>query len=447
MIDPAPSSRPAAPTFAEALRFWHWLGWVSFGGPAGQIAIMHRELVDRRRWIGERRFLHALQYCMVLPGPEAQQLATYVGWLLHGTVGGIVAGALFVLPSLLILGGLAWLYVLYGELPVVEAALFGVRPAVVAVVLHAAWRIGRRVLRNPVLIGLAGASLAAMLLDAPFPAIVLGAGVVGLVGARVAPGRFVLGSGPTSAGPAPEHGPAFIDDDTPPPVWARFSPGRTALQVGVALASWGAGYAALLMIGGADGTFARAARFFTELALLTFGGAYAALPYVHQAATETYAWLAPAQVMDGLALGEATPGPLIMIVAWVGFLAGWQVPAAGWPLAASAWTGAAVATFYTFLPSFLFILVGGPAVEATRSAPRLVAPLAAISAAVVGVIVNLAIFFGAHALFPGGAAAGPDLVACGIGLAAAVAVFRYEVGVVQLLLGAAAVGWIASLAR
>jgi len=433
---------PPPPTFLQALRFWWWLGWVSFGGPAGQIAILHRELVDRKRWISEQRFLHALQYCMVLPGPEAQQLATYIGWLLHGARGGIAAGVLFVLPSLGILGGLAWLYALYGDLPAVEAALSGVRPAVVAVVLHAAWRIGRRALRSPPMIALAAASLVGMLLHVPFPLLIVGAGLVGAVGARFAPGTFALGGGGAHAGGGggAGHGPAVLDDDTPVPPWARFSPLRAAAQVAVAIGLWGAGYAAVLGVGGADGTFPRMARFFTQAALVTFGGAYAVLPYVHHGATVTYGWLLPPQMMDGLALGEATPGPLIMIVAWVGFLGGWQVPAPGWPVEVSAWTGAAVATFYTFLPSFLFILAGAPAVEATRSAPRLTAPLAAITAAVVGVIVNLAIFFGVHAFFPDGRAAGPNMAAVAIGLLAAIGVFRFEVGVVKLLLGAAALG-------
>jgi chromate transporter len=424
------------------------LGFVSFGGPAGQIALMHTELVDRKRWISERRFLHALQYCMVLPGPEAQQLATYVGWLLHGTIGGLAAGALFVLPSLGILVALAWLYVLHGNLPAVQAALVGVRPAVVVVVLGAAWRIGRRALRNPVLVGLAGVSLVATLLGVPFPAIVIGMGIVGAIGGRLAPRVFVLGGGPVaSAGGAAEgasHGAAMLDDDTPMPPWARFSRGRLARQGLAGVALWTAGYAAVTAIDGARGTLAALAGFFTKAALVTVGGGYAVLPYVYTGATVTHHWMDPQAVMDGLALGEATPGPLIMIVAWVGFLAGWNGPVAGWSTPGSACLGACVATFYTFLPSFLFILVGGPVVEATRAAPRLVAPLAAISAAVVGVILHLAVFFAIYAFFPPGAARRVDPVAVAIGIGAAVAVFRYEVGVVRLLLGAAAGGWIAA---
>jgi chromate transporter len=428
-----------------ALRFWLWLGFVSFGGPAGQIAVMHRELVDRRRWISERRFLHALQYCMVLPGPEAQQLATYIGWLLHGVWGGIAAGALFVLPSLGMLIGLAWLYVLHGDLPVVAAVLSGVRPAVVAVVLAAAWRIGRRTLRHPALAALAVASFIAIFaLDVPFPWIVLGAALIGAIGGRVAPKAFYVGGGhgPVVVG---DVGKAVLDEDTPLPTWARFSPVRLATQVAVTLALGLAGYLSVWSVDGTDGTLAQMARFFTQAALLTFGGAYAVLPYVYDGAVNTHGWLLGPQMMDGLALGEATPGPLIMIVAWVGFLGGWQVPVAGMPVWLSAVAGGCVATFYTFLPSFLFILAGGPLVEASRDMPRLTAPLAGVTAAVVGVIVNLAVFFALHAVFPEGTGSSPDLLAIVIGIAAAVAVFRYEVGVVRLLLGAAAVGWIASL--
>ncbi|MDP2317635.1 MAG: chromate efflux transporter [Pseudomonadota bacterium] len=443
-----PAELPVTPTLREALRFWTWLGFVSFGGPAGQIAVMHRELVDGRRWISEKRFLHALQYCMVLPGPEAQQLATYIGWLLHGTIGGIAAGALFVLPSLGMLIGLAWLYVAHGDLPVVTAVLSGVRPAVVAVVLGAAWRIGKRTLRHPALVALAVAAFVGIyVFDVPFPWIVLGAALVGAVGGRLAPGAFAVGGGhaPVTGGPG---GAAVLDHDTPLPAWARFSPARLAMQGATALAMWGVAYGGLLAAaGGGESTLARMARFFTQAALLTFGGAYAVLPYVYQGAVDTHGWLQGPQMMDGLALGEATPGPLIMVVTWVGFLGGWQVPVPGWPVALSAVAAALVATFYTFLPSFLFILAGGPLVEATRDMPRLSAPLAGVTAAVVGVIVNLAVFFAVHAIFPHGTGAAPDLLAIVVGIGAGVAVFRYDAGVMKLLLVAAFVGWIASLVR
>ena len=421
---------PRAPTPAEAFRYWLRLGFISFGGPAGQIAIMHRELVDERRWVSERRFLHALNYCMVLPGPEAQQLATYLGWLLHRTWGGIVAGALFVLPSLLLLVLLSWLYVVYGNVPLVAAAFNGVKPVVVAIVAHAAWRIGSRALRHPLLWAIAAAAFVALFaFGVPFPAIVLAAAVAGAVGSRVVPAAF---SGPrmhdVRAGP---HVAAVIDDDTPPPAHARFSKRRLLLVVTGCLIVWGVAYGALVATAGAASELVRMAAFFTKAAFLTFGGAYAVLPYVNQAAVETFGWLSAAQMIDGLALGETTPGPLIMIVAFVGFLGAWTKAALGPDaLAIAGAVGACVATFFTFLPSFLFILAGGPLVESTRGEVRYTAPLAGVTAAVVGVIVNLAAFFAVHAIAPRGAI---DPVAVVIALGAALALFRFRVGVIRRL--------------
>ncbi|HYF59005.1 MAG TPA: chromate efflux transporter, partial [Burkholderiaceae bacterium] len=308
----ADRSAPAPVGFGEAFRFWLKLGFISFGGPAGQIAIMHRELVERHRWISERRFLHALNYCMVLPGPEAQQLATYIGWLLHGKWGGIVAGGLFVLPSLAILVALSWIYVRFGEVPAVAAVLNGVKPAVVAIVLAAAWRIGTRALRHPLLWAIAAAAfLALAVFHLPFPLVILGAAVVGVVGARVAPHIF---RGAGHAAKAGEHVPSLIDDDTPPPAHARFRAPRFAAMVAVFLAIWAAAIGALALAFGATHDFTHMARFFTQAALLTFGGAYAVLPYVLQGAVHEYEWLTAAQMIDGLALGETTPGPLIMVV-------------------------------------------------------------------------------------------------------------------------------------
>ena len=387
-------------SFREALRFWLKLGFISFGGPAGQIAIMHRELVERHRWISERRFLHALNYCMVLPGPEAQQLATYIGWLLHGTWGGIVAGALFVLPSLAILIALSWIYVRFGEVPAVAAVLAGVKPAVVAIVLAAAWRIGTRALRHPLLWAIAAAAFAALaILGAPFPLVILGAAAVGVVGARVAPHIF-RGAGHASAGTP--RAASHIDDDTPPPEHARFRPVRFAFMVAVFLGLWAVAIGALALAFGVGSDFTHMARFFTQAALLTFGGAYAVLPYVLQGAVEDYGWVTAAQMIDGLALGETTPGPLIMVVAFVGFVGGWTKMPLGpdAPLLAGV-AGASVATFFTFLPSFLFILAGGPLVERTRDDVKLTAPLTAITAAVVGVIVNLALYFALHVFWTG----------------------------------------------
>jgi len=433
-------SAPRPVTFGEAFRFWLKLGFVSFGGPAGQIAIMHRELVERRRWISERRFLHALNYCMLLPGPEAQQLATYIGWLMHGVRGGIVAGALFVLPSLVILVALSWIYVRFGQVPVVSAALEGVKPAVVAIVLAAAWRIGSRTLRSVPLGIIALAAFVALAVFAvPFPALVAGAALVGWIGGKLAPAAFAL-PGHAATGSA-AHVPAIIDDDTPTPKHAHFTKGRLATVVGVALVLWGASLGALVLAFGWESGFARMGVFFTQAALVTFGGAYAVLPYVVQGAVEQHGWLTGAQMIDGLALGETTPGPLIMVVAFVGFLGGWtrELLGAQAPLAAGI-LGASVATWFTFLPSFLFILAGGPLVEGTRDDVRLAAPLTAITAAVVGVIASLALYFGSHVFLND---AGFDTGAALIGVAALASLTAFRIGVIPVIGASALAGVLA----
>ena len=436
---------PAAPSFGEALRYWLKLGFISFGGPAGQIAIMHQELVERRRWISEQRFLHALNYCMVLPGPEAQQLATYIGWLLHGVKGGIAAGALFVLPSLFILIGLSWIYLAWDDVPAVAGVLYGVKPAVVAIVLAAAWRIGTRTLRNGLLWLIAAAAFIAIFaLRLPFPAIILGAAVIGAIGGRWLPQKFRVAGAHGPAHPT-AHLPSVVDDDTPPPAHARFSWGRLARVVVIGLALWAGAFGLLLACFGAGSTFAQMGAFFSKAALLTFGGAYAVLPYVYQAAVEQYQWLTATQMIDGLALGETTPGPLIMIVSFVGFVGGWSAELAGGSPAAAGIVGATVATFFTFLPSFLFILAGGPLVEATHGELRFTAPLTAITAAVVGVIVNLALFFAWHVFWPGGSAAAPDPVAMLISAAALLALLRFRQGVVRVILVCALLGLVRAL--
>jgi chromate transporter len=436
---------PTAVSFAEALRFWLRLGFISFGGPAGQIAIMHSELVERRRWISEQRYLHALNYCMVLPGPEAQQLATYIGWLLHRTWGGLVAGALFVLPSLFILIGLSWIYLRFGDVPLVAGLFYGIKPAVTALVLQAAHRIGTRALKNRWMWGLAAASFVAIFaLHTPFPAIVVAAGLIGHFGARRWPQVFALGGGHGAAKTA--YGPALIDDHTPTPTHARFTRrGLTrVLLVGGGL--WVAGMAALLAVQGWHGTLTQMGWFFTKAALVTFGGAYAVLPYVYQGAVDQYQWLSGPQMIDGLALGETTPGPLIMVVAFVGFVGGWVRQVLGPDaLFAGAALAASVVTFFTFLPSFVFILAGGPMVEATHGKLGFTAPLSAITAAVVGVILNLALFFGYHVLWPQGFGGRFDGVSALIAVAAAVALFRFKVGVLPLLAGAAVAGLTARL--
>ena len=437
--------RPAEVSFRDAFRYWLKLGFISFGGPAGQISMMHQELVEKRRWISEHRFLHALNYTMVLPGPEAQQLATYIGWLMHGTPGGIVAGTLFVLPSLLILIALTWIYLAFGDVPAVAGILYGIKPAVTAIVVLAAYRIGSRALKNNVLRAMAAlAFIAIFALNVPFPYIVLTAGLMGYAGSFLAPDKFRAGGHHASG--EKYYGPALIDDDTPAPDHACFRWSRFVPFLVIGLMIWAAVMAMLLYRYGWHGTLTQMGWFFTKAALVTFGGAYAVLPYVYQGGVEYYGWLSGPQMIDGLALGETTPGPLIMVVAFVGFVGGWTKALFGpdmLPLAGMA--AASVVTFFTFLPSFLFILLGGPAVEATRHDVKFTAPLTGITAAVVGVVLNLAVFFAYHVLWPGGFEGRFEWLALLIGVAAFVALYRYKVGIVSVILGCAAVGLAYSL--
>ena len=435
------TSTPVAPvSFAQALLFWLKLGFISFGGPAGQIAIMHTELVERRRWISEKRFLHALNYCMVLPGPEAQQLATYIGWLMHRGWGAVVAGGLFVLPSLFILIALSWLYIAFGELPLVAGLFYGIKPVVTAIVVHAAHRIGARALRNAWLWAIAGASFVAIFaLDVPFPLIVLGAALVGWLGGRWAPAHFKTGGG--HGGTAQGWGPALIDDDTPTPAHARFSLARLLRVLLLGLALWLVPMGLLQCWYGWAHTFTQMGWFFTKAALLTFGGAYAVLPYVYQGAVNHYGWLTPEQMIDGLALGETTPGPLIMVVAFVGFVGGYVKQLFGPDaLFLAGAMAACLVTWFTFLPSFIFILVGGPLIESTHNEIRFTAPLTAITAAVVGVILNLALFFGYHVLWPSGFAGHVDWPSAVIALGAGVALFRYKRNVIHVIAACALAG-------
>ncbi|SIQ72402.1 chromate efflux transporter [Aquipseudomonas alcaligenes] len=444
---PADHAPPASVSLKEAFRFWLKLGLISFGGPAGQIAIMHQELVERRRWISERRFLHALNYCMLLPGPEAQQLATYIGWLLHRSWGGIIAGALFVLPSLLILVALSWVYIAFGDVPLVAGIFYGIKPAVTAIVLQAAHRIGSRALKNNWLWAISGASFVAIFaLDLPFPLIVLGAAVIGYIGGRLAPQHFSLGGGHATR--ERSYGPAMIDDHTPPPEHARFRWPRLLLLALAGAALWLLPMGLLTALFGWHGTLTQMGWFFTKAALLTFGGAYAVLPYVYQGAVGHYGWLTPTQMIDGLALGETTPGPLIMVVAFVAFVGAYVQPVFGGDSAfASGALAACLVTWFTFLPSFLFILAGGPLVESTHNELKFTAPLTAITAAVVGVILNLALFFGYHVLWPQGFAGSFDWPSALIALGAAVALFQFKRGVIQVLLGCALVGLAVHLLR
>jgi len=444
---PAAPAAPLPPTRAEALRYWLKLGCISFGGPAGQIAIMHEDLVERRRWISEGRFLHALNYCMLLPGPEAQQLATYIGWLLHRTWGGIVAGGLFVLPSLLLLIALSWIYVAFGHVPAIAGIFYGIKPAVTALVVHAAWRVGSRTLRNGWLWGIAAAAFVAIFaLKLPFPLIVLAAGALGYLGGRLAPRHFAPAGGHGPRGGS--HGPAVIDDDTPTPAHARFSWRFFSQVLAASLGLWALSLGLLAAAFGWQGALTQMGWFFTKAALLTFGGAYAVLPYLYQGAVDHYHWLTATQMMDGLALGETTPGPLIMVVSFVGFLGGWSTqvfgPDALLPAGAAA---ALVVTFFTFLPSFAFILLGGPFIESTHGRLGFTAPLTGITAAVVGVIANLAVFFAWHVLWPQGWAGPFDWPSALLGLAAAAALLRWKVGVIPVVVGAGLAGLAITLAR
>jgi chromate transporter len=435
---------PAPPpvTLSEAFRYWLKLGFISFGGPAGQISMMHHELVERRRWISEHRFLHALNYCMLLPGPEAQQLATYIGWMMHGVRGGILAGVLFVLPSLFILIALTWIYLAFGNLPAVAGILYGIKPAVTAIVVFAAYRIGSRALKNGVLWAMAAAAFIAIFAaNVPFPYIVLGAAIIGYVGGRVAPDKFRTGGQHADGGGS--YGAAIIDDHTPPPEHARFRWMRVAAFAAIGLGLGAGVMLALFMHYGWHGTLTQMSWFFTKAALLTFGGAYAVLPYVYQGGVDQYQWLTGPQMIDGLALGETTPGPLIMVVAFVGFIGAWTKEVFGADqLALAGVAGAVVATFFTFLPSFLFILLGGPAVEATRGDLKFTAPLTGVTAAVVGVVLNLAVFFAYHVLWPEGFSRPLDLrsvvdgfewFSAAIGLCAFVALWRFKVGVIPVI--------------
>ncbi len=455
---PAPEAAASIP-YAQALRFWLQLGFISFGGPAGQIAIMHRELVERRGWISEKRFLHALNFCMLLPGPEAQQLATYLGWLMHKTRGGIAAGALFVLPSLVLLIALSWIYMAFGEQPLVAGLFYGIKPAVAAIILHALHRIASKSLGGvrarpvPWLIALAS-FVALAVVSLPFPLVVLSALLLGAVLARTAPDALASpshggGHGSSSAAKAEPQRAALLGDDTPTPAHALFKRSRLFKVLGLGAALWLLPMALLFLSQGWSATLTQMGWFFTKAALLTFGGAYAVLPYVNDMAVGHYGWLSTPQMMDGLALGETTPGPLIMVVAFVGFVGGWVKQVMGPDaLFLGAALAACVATWFTFLPSFIFILAGGPWVESTRGQLRFTAPLAAVTAAVVGVIANLALFFLAAVAWPQAHGvlsvdllqSRPDWIALALAALAAAALWRLKWSVMRVIAVSAFVG-------
>lgn len=440
------------PSFAEAVRTWARIAALSFGGPAGQIAVMHRILVEEKRWIGEHRFLHALNYCMLLPGPEAQQLAVYVGWLLHRTKGGLVAGTLFVLPGFLAIMALSIVYAVFGAVGIVQALFFGLKAAVLAIVLEAVMRIGRRALRNGVMVGIAAAAFVAIFfLGVPFPLIVLTAGMLGYLGSRA--GFAAFGAG---GGHGPSGGRIVADADTvlgeALPAHARPGLAWSLRVAGICLVLWlGPVLALLLLLGPAD-TFSQIALFFSKMAVVTFGGAYAVLAYVAQAAVETYGWLRPGEMLDGLGMAETTPGPLIMVVQFVGFMGAFRAPGGLPPLAAGA-LGGVLTTWVTFVPCFLWIFAGAPFVETLRGNKALSAALAAITAAVVGVILNLALWFALHTLFHvvhevgllGLRLALPDprsldLPALVLTIAALLGVFRFKLGMLTVLGACSALG-------
>lgn len=431
---------PHAVTFMSAFFYWLKLGFISFGGPAGQISMMHQELVEKRRWISEQRFLHGLNFTMLLPGPEAQQLATYIGWLMFGSWGGVVAGLLFVLPSLIILMGLTWIYLVYGNVPLVAGILYGIKPAVTAIVIFAAYRIGSRALKNNLLRCLAlFAFLAIFIFNLAFPYVLLIAATIGFIGAYYFPQKFKVEGHASST--KDTYGPAIIDDHTPIPTHALFKWPRLVLICLVGLILWALSIYCLAYLFGWQGTLTQMGLFFTKAALVTFGGAYAVLPYVYQGGVEQYGWLTAPQMIDGLALGETTPGPLIMVVAYVGYVGAWSKQVFGPDsLALAGAVGAGVVTFFTFLPSFLFILIGGPIVEASRNEIKLTAPLTAITASVVGVIANLAMFFAYHVFWPEGFNAGFDWFSLLIGLLSLLALFRFKIDIMPVIFGCAMVG-------
>lgn len=435
-------------SFGEAFRFWVKLGFISFGGPAGQIAIMHRELVERRRWISEERFLHALNFCMLLPGPEAQQLAIYIGWLMHRVWGGIVAGAFFVIPSIFVLLALSYTYAAYGNVPAVAGVLSGFKPVVVAIVVEAVLKIGGRALKRRAHFVIAAAAFVAIyFLNVPFPLIVLAAGLTGLAGARFWPEAFNAAPSKTKEADAHTEGdgqvtealPLAIDDCAVPPAHTVPSRARILRTLAVGLVLWLLPLIMVTLWRGWGSLHVQEYRFFTQAALVTFGGAYAVLAYVTQAAVGSYGWLTHAQAVDGLALAETTPGPLIMVLQFIGFMAAWN-NAQGMNQTASAITGALVTTYATFLPCFIFIFLGAPYIEVLRGNKNLTGALSGVTASVVGVVLNLALVFGAAVIWPQGLVGGTDWFAATMTLIAFVALYRFKADVLWVVLTGGIIG-------
>jgi chromate transporter len=440
------TTTPAIPTFREALRVWAKVGLLSFGGPAGQIALMHRMLVDEKRWIGEQRFLHALSYCMLLPGPEAQQLATYIGWLMHGTRGGLAAGILFVLPGAVVMLVLSAIYALYQDLPGITALFLGVKAVVLAIVIEAILRIGRRALKNRVAVAIAVAAfIGIFVLKIPFPLIVLGAGLLGWIGHRIAPAAFPAAGGHGNGAKPDTHG--LIDSliESGGLTHTRSSMSRAFRTLALWLILWLGPILALRLATGGDSIWTNLGEFFSVMAVVTFGGAYAVLAYVAQAAVDSFHWLLPHEMVDGLGLAETTPGPLILVLQFVGFLAAFRAHGGLDPLLAGT-LGAVLVLWATFAPCFLWIFVGAPYVEALRNNQAISAALAAVTAAVVGVIANLALWFALHVLFratqeipfAGLMLEAPVLssihwITAAIALAAMIAMLRFKIGALPTL--------------
>jgi chromate transporter len=450
-MDDRHAAAPHGIPFGEALRVWARIALLSFGGPAGQIAVMHRILVEEKKWIGEERFLHALNFCMLLPGPEAQQLATYIGWLLHKVKGGLTAGLLFILPGFLSIMVLSWIYLAYGNAGPVAALFFGLKAAVLAIVFDAVRRIGSKALRNKAMLVIAAAAfLAIFVFGVPFPLIIAAAAFAGWLGGRVWPGIFTGGAGHAAAGkPVPDADTALGEDL---PEHARTGAGRSFAVAALFLALWAAPVAAVFALGGRDSVFTDIAFFFSQMAVVTFGGAYAVLAYVAQTAVETHGWLSPSEMLDGLGMAETTPGPLIMVTQFVGFLGAAREAGGMNPFLAGT-LGAILATWVTFTPCFLWIFAGAPFIERLRGNRALSAAMTAITAAVVGVILNLALWFALHTLFGElrKVSAGPlaldmpvpsslDPAAAVLSLAALVAVFRFKAGSVATIIGCGAAG-------
>jgi chromate transporter len=435
MPSETPDSSHPHPSFWEAFRFWVKLGFISFGGPTGQIAIMHHELVERKKWIGENRFLHALNFCMLLPGPEATQLAIYIGWLLHRTLGGLVAGAFFVIPSIFILWTLSFIYMAYGKIPWISSVFYGLKPAVIAIVAFAVIRIGKKALKNEVMWGLAVLSFVAIYyFHFPFPAIILSAGLIGLLGEKLGSSKFRVAMGHSS-----KSSKAVLDDHAESPSHTKPSFGRALKVLLIFLILWWAPIVVVGLLQGWNSTLFHEGLFFSKAAMVTFGGAYAVLPYVAQRAVENFNWLNAGQMLDGLGLAETTPGPLIMVLQFVGFLGGWNHPE-GLPNLLSATLGALLTTWVTFVPCFLWIFLGAPYIETMRGNHQMGSALAAITAAVVGVIFNLAIWFALQVLFPGGHAV--DWFAVVISIIAFVGLWKWQWNLMAVVFTSGFLGWI-----